>query len=508
MKLCEMTAYELSAALAERRVSAVEVVKAVFERIDAWEEELRCYITLDREGALAAAREVDAERAKGAKGTKGAKEANSRPLAGIPVAVKDNLSTRGLPTTCGSRHLQHYIPPYDATVIEKIRAAGMIVIGKTNMDEFAMGSSTETSGFYPTRNPWDTARIPGGSSGGSAAAVAAGEAVLALGSDTGGSIRQPAAFCGVVGLKPTYGLVSRYGLGAYGSSFDQVGPLARDVRDTAMLLQVLAGYDPLDSTSIHREVPDYLAALGGDVRGLVVGLPQEYFSPGIDSGVRAAVLAAVKVLEEGGAIIKEVSLPHTEYALAAFYLIAPSECSSNLARFDGIRYGYRAAGAPDTVTMFCRSRAESFGPEVKRRIMLGTYALSSGYYDAYYLKAQRVRTLVKQDFDKAFAECQVLVTPTTPTTAFRLGEKINDPLAMYMTDICTIPVNMAALPAISVPCGLVGGLPVGLQLIAPVLQEELLLRTAYYYEQAAAPLSHCPKPEPKPEPKPSSEVSK
>ncbi len=479
-----MTAHALGDLLDRRQVSAEEAARSVLARIEACDGKLRCYLTLQAEQALAAARAIDSRRVQGDE---------LGPLAGIPLALKDLLCTKGLRTTCGSRILHNWVPPYDATVVERLAAAGTVLIGKTNMDEFAMGSSTENSGFHPTCNPWDTTRVPGGSSGGSAAAVASGEAVLALGSDTGGSIRQPAAFCGVVGLKPTYGRVSRFGLVAYASSLDQIGPFARDTRDCALLLQAIAGPDPLDSTCIPAQPEVYAAALERGVAGLVIGLPQEYFATGIAPEVRAAVMQAVDVLVGLGARVTEVSMPHTEYALAAYYLIAPSECSSNLARYDGVRYGHRSQVAADTVTMFSHTREEGFGPEVKRRIMLGTYALSAGYYDAYYLKALKVRTLVKQDFEKAFTGCDVLITPVTPTLPFRLGEKVGDPMQMYLSDVCTVPVNLAGLPALAIPCALHDGLPVGMQLIGPALQESRLLQVAAAYEQAAGLLPLRPR---------------
>lgn len=406
-------------------------------------------------------------------------------LAGIPYALKDNICYEGVETTCASRILSGYIPPYTATVADRLRAAGAALVGKLNMDEFAMGSSTENSAFFPTRNPWDTVRVPGGSSGGAAAAVAAGMVPYALGSDTGGSIRQPAAFCGVVGLKPTYGLVSRYGLVAFASSLDQIGPLAHSVEDAAIVLQAIAGHDVRDSTSVRVDIPDYRSTLTGGVRGLRVGVAREYFTAGIEPGVRAAVEAAVETLRGLGATVREVSLPHTEYALSTYYLIAPAEASSNLARYDGVRYGFRAKDAADLLDMYKKTRSEGFGPEVKRRILIGTYALSSGYYDAYYKRAQQVRTLIRRDFEQAFAGVDVIVSPTTPTTAFGLGEKLADPLTMYLNDLLTIPASLAGLPAISVPCGLADGLPVGLQLIGPMFGEATLLRAAHAYERAA-----------------------
>lgn len=485
MGLTEMAVHELRTLLQQRQISARELVEAVYERIDAVEEDIKAYITLCRDEALAAAKEADARLARGEAGSS---------LLGIPVAVKDNICTAGVTTTCASRILHNFVPPYDATVVERLKKAGAPITGKTNMDEFAMGSSTENSGFHVTHNPWDLSRVPGGSSGGSAAAVAAGEVPVALGSDTGGSIRQPAAFCGVVGMKPTYGLVSRYGLIAFASSLDQIGPLARNVRDCALMLQAIAGHDPQDSTSVPVDVPNYEGALTGDIQGMVVGLPREYFAEGLDPEIKDAVLQAVKVLEGQGARVEEISLPHTEYALATYYLIAPAEASSNLARYDGVRYGYRSEKAPDTVTMFMATRDEGFGAEVKRRIMLGTYALSAGYYDAYYLKAQKVRTLIKQDFERAFERCDVLISPTTPSVAFKIGEKVADPMAMYLSDIYTITVNLAGIPGLSLPCGYNSeGLPIGLQIMGKAFNEVSVLQVAYTYEQSADLCRRWPK---------------
>ena len=408
----------------------------------------------------------------------------------LPIAIKDNICVHGSLTTCASKILKGFRPPYDAEVIARIKAAGGVILGSANMDEFAFGSSCETSVYGPSHNPWDLKRVPGGSSGGSAAAVAAGQAVWALGSDTGGSIRQPAAFCGVVGLKPTYGRVSRYGLMAFGSSLDQIGPMTKDVRDCALLLNIIAGFDPKDSTSVNAPVPDYTRALGRDVKGLRIGIPREYFIPGIQPEVLAAVRAAIDVFTAQGAQIVDIALPHTAYAVATYYIVATAEASSNLARFDGVEYGLRAFPAAPRkgklIDMYEETRAQGFGAEAKRRIMLGTYVLSSGYYDAYYLRAQKVRTLIKQDFEKAFTACDVILSPTTPTTAFGIGEKMNDPVAMYLSDIFTIPANMAGIPAISIPCGFDGAkLPVGSQLMAGPFAEETLLAAAYAYEQAA-----------------------
>jgi aspartyl-tRNA(Asn)/glutamyl-tRNA(Gln) amidotransferase subunit A len=461
--------------LASLEVKVSELVGESFRRIGEVEEKVQAFLAIDQDRAMTAAAALDNHPG----------DAESvGVLYGMPAGIKDNIVTEGLTTTCASRFLANYKPIYNATVIERLNRAPIVTIGKCNMDEFAMGGSNENSGFHPTRNPWDLERVPGGSSGGSAAAVAAGEVPFTLGSDTGGSIRQPAAYCGVVGLKPTYGLVSRYGLVAFASSLDQIGPLTRTVEDAAHVLQRIAGHDPLDSTSADVVVPDYASALTGDIRGLRIGVPKEYFGQGIDAGVKDAVQAALKQLESLGAVWEEVSLPHTEYAVAAYYLLASSEASSNLARFDGVRYGVRAESPANLLDLYHQSRSQGFGPEVKRRIMLGTYALSSGYYDAYYLKAQKVRTLIKQDFDQVFERFDVIVGPTTPTTAFKIGEQIGDPLAMYLNDVMTIPVNLAGVPAISVPCGLAGGLPVGLQIIGKPFDESTVLRTAHAFERS------------------------
>lgn len=473
MQLYQYTAHELHEQLIKRQVSATDIVNDVFGHIDKVESKVHAFISQTRELALQQAAAVDGSIASGA---------GLPALAGIPGALKDNICIKGVKTTCASKILEKFVPPYDATVAEKLLAGKAVIVGKTNMDEFAMGSSTENSGFFPTCNPWDTNTVPGGSSGGSAAAVAAGEAIWALGSDTGGSIRQPAAYCGVVGLKPTYGLVSRYGLVAYASSLDQIGPITRDVTDCAVVMNAIAGHDGKDSTSINSKIPDYTAALTAGVKGLKIGLPKEYFGAGLSAAVREAVETAVKQLESAGAIVQEVSLPNTEYALSAYYLIATAEASSNLARYDGVGFGLRGEGN-DIVSMYKNTRSQGFGEEVRRRIMLGTYALSSGYYDAFYLKALKVRTLIKRDFDKVFETVDILATPTTPTTAFRIGEKVNDPLTMYLEDVCTVPINLAGIPAISLPCGFSGGLPVGLQLIGKPLDEETLLQAAYAYEQ-------------------------
>ncbi|OAT85431.1 Asp-tRNA(Asn)/Glu-tRNA(Gln) amidotransferase subunit GatA [Desulfotomaculum copahuensis] len=474
MELHYLSAHELHGMLVKKEISAAEICADVFQRIDRTEERIKAFVTLTREEALARAREVDKKIAAGEE---------IHPLAGIPVAVKDNMCTRGVRTTCSSKILSNFIPPYNATVVEKLMQADAVMVGKTNLDEFAMGSSTENSGFFTTANPWDTERVPGGSSGGSAAAVAAGEAVLALGSDTGGSIRQPAALCGVVGLKPTYGAVSRYGLVAFASSLDQIGPFTRDVEDCARLFNAICGHDPLDSTSAPGKQPDYTGFLTDDIKGLKIGVPAEYMGEGIDPAVKEVIGRAMKQLAALGVEIEETSLPHSRYALPTYYLIAPAEASSNLARYDGVRYGYRAEDAADVVDMFMKTRSRGFGTEVKRRIMLGTYALSAGYYDAYYLKALKVRTLIKQDFDRAFERFDALLSPTAPSPAFKRGEKTDDPLQMYMSDICTLAVNLAGVPGISLPAGFVDGLPVGMQLIGKPFGEGTLLRLAYAFEQ-------------------------
>lgn len=465
--------------LAEGRLTASDLIQDSLAAIEATDGRVGAFLHVTRERALAQASAED-----GVSGVSGVPAPALGLLAGIPFAAKDNLCVEGVPTTCASRILEGYVPPHTATAVRRIETAGGVLIGKANLDEFAMGSSTENSGFHPTHNPWDLTRVPGGSSGGSAAAVAAGFVPYALGSDTGGSIRQPAAFCGVVGLKPTYGLVSRFGLVAFASSLDQIGPLTRSVEDAAIVLQGIAGWDELDSTSVQVDIPDYLASLTGDVAGLRVGVPAEYFETDMDQGVRDRVMEALDTLRRLGAEVRTIRLPHTRYALSAYYLIAPAEASSNLARYDGVRFGVRAKDAPNLLAMYERTRSAGFGPEVKRRILIGTYALSSGYYDAYYKRAQQVRTLIRQDFQTAFAEVDVIVSPTTPTPAFRFGEKA-DPLTMYLNDIYTIPVNLAGLPAISVPCGLQDGLPVGLQLIGRPFDETTLLRAAHAYEQAS-----------------------
>ncbi|MGA9173426.1 MAG: Asp-tRNA(Asn)/Glu-tRNA(Gln) amidotransferase subunit GatA [Thermoactinomyces sp.] len=473
MSLLRESLKEIHKRLADRELSARDLAEESLRQIEQKDKEVGAFLLVDQEGAMKRAAELDEQLA-----TK--KERGI--LTALPAGIKDNMCTEGLTTTCASKLLANYVPIYNATVVDKLNAAGAIAMGKLNMDEFAMGSSTENSAFQLTRNPWDLERVPGGSSGGSAAAVAAGEVYFALGSDTGGSIRQPAAFCGVVGLKPTYGRVSRYGLVAFASSLDQIGPLTKNVEDAAYVLQAISGLDVKDSTSADVEVPDYLSALTGDIKGLSVGVPKEMMGEGVSEGVRARVQEAIQKLEQMGATIQEVSLPHSDYAVATYYLIAPAEASSNLARYDGVRYGVRKPGK-NLLDMYLETRSQGFGSEVKRRIMLGTYALSSGYYDAYYLKAQKVRTLIRQDFERIFEKVDVIVGPTAPTTAFKIGEKVDDPLTMYMNDILTIPVNLAGLPAISVPCGLSDGLPVGLQIIGKAFDESTILRVAHAYEQ-------------------------
>lgn len=476
MSLTDLTAYQLAQRIKGRNISCREVTDEFLSRIEEVEDRVKAFVTVLPDEARRRADALDRHLAGGE---------DIGLLGGVPIAVKDLICTKGIRTTCSSKMLENFVAPYDAHVAERLAVEGAITIGKANMDEFAMGSSTENSAFFPTRNPWDLNRVPGGSSGGSTAAVAAREAPLALGSDTGGSIRQPAAYCGCVGLKPTYGLVSRYGLIAFASSLDQIGPVANDVRDAALLLQAIAGHDRRDSTSINRPIPDYLASLTGDVKGLRIGVPKEFFAQGVEGYVVDAVRTAIDKLCELGAEAIEVSMPTAEYALSTYYIIAPSEASSNLARYDGVQYGLRVTEpGDDIVAMYSRTRAAGFGHEVQHRIMIGTHALSSGFYDAYYLKAQKVRTLIRRDFKNAFAQCDVLATPTAPTVAFELGSKTNDPFAMKLADVCTIPVNMAGLPALSLPCGFHENLPIGLQLIGNLLDESTLLRTAHAYEQA------------------------
>jgi aspartyl-tRNA(Asn)/glutamyl-tRNA(Gln) amidotransferase subunit A len=474
MSLVDLTAHEAADLLRRRDINSVELTEAVLERIEQREPTIHAYLTLTADDARGQALEADRRFALGE---------DLPPLAGIPIALKDNLSTRGVRTTCGSRILENYVPQYDATVVQRFRSAGAVVLGKTNLDEFAMGSSTEFSAYFPTSNPWDPALVPGGSSGGSAAAVAAGEAICAVGSDTGGSIRLPASFCGIVGMKPSYGCVSRYGLIAFGSSLDQIGPLARDVTDAAIVLSTIAGHDPRDSTSLPWPVPDYRRALVSDMKGLTVGVPAEYFVEGMDPLVERAIRESITRLVELGAAADEVSLPTTRHALAAYYIVAPAEASTKLARFDGVKYGLRVDGR-DYWEMLEKTRDQGFGAEVKRRIMIGTYTLSAGYYEAYYVQAQKARTLIKQDFDRVFQSFDVLASPTAPTTAFPIGSRIEDPVSMYLTDVFTVTVNAAGLPGLVVPCALVRGLPVGLQLIGAPGSEDKLLRAGYAFEQS------------------------
>lgn len=474
MDLYKSTAHELHDKLVNKEISSVELTNALYARIDAVEDQVKAYVTLDKENALAQAAKVDAMIAQGEK---------IAPLAGIPGAIKDNICTKGLLTTCSSKMLSNVVPIYDAHVIKKLRAEETIFLGKTNMDEFAMGSTTESSYFQVTHNPWNLDRVPGGSSGGSAAAIAAGEAIWSLGSDTGGSIRQPASFTGCVGIKPTYGRVSRYGCVAFASSLDQIGPITRDVTDAATVLNTICGKDEHDSTSLPVDVPDFTKALRQDVKGLRIGLPKEYYGEGLYPKVYAELKKAIAQYEAMGAEIVEISLPHTEYAVITYYIIAPAEASANLARYDGVRYGFRAANAASAPEMTTLSRTEGFGDEVKRRIMLGTYVLSSGYYDAYYKKAMQVRTLIRRDFDAAFKQCDVILAPTSPVVAYPIDGKM-DPLSIYLLDVYTIPVNMAGLPGISVPAGFADGMPVGMQLIGKPLDEETVLRAAYTFEQA------------------------
>ncbi len=474
MKLYEKTASELSEMLSKKECSAVELYNDVKSRIDSVEDKTGAYVTIN-ENALKQAKAVDEARAKG-------EELHA--LAGIPIGIKDNISTKGLRTTCSSKMLENYVPPFNATVMEKINSAKMVITGKMNMDEFAMGSSTETSYMHLTHNPYNTECVPGGSSGGSAAAISAGEAILTLGSDTGGSIRQPSALCGAVGMKPTYGSVSRYGLVAFASSLDQIGPLGKSVKDVAMLQSLICGYDKMDATSKNISYPDYYANLKNNVKGLRIGVPKEYFGEGIDSEVKESVYKAVELMKQNGAEIKEISLPSTEYAINTYYIIASAEASSNLARFDGVKYGYRAKDYDGLTDMYEKTRSEGFGDEVKRRIMLGTFVLSSGFYDAYYKKAKLVQRKISQEFSDAFKECDVIATPTVPSSAFKIGENIGDPIKMYYNDVCTVTVNIAGLPAISVPCGFDSkNMPMGLQFIADKFCEQTLLDTAYAYEQ-------------------------
>ena len=471
MELHELTLHQLKMDLTEKKISSQEIMTAIHKQIEAVDEKVKAFLTLNAEEAFEKARQFDQQAWKGA-------------MAGLPFALKDNICTKGVRTTCASKMLENFVPTYDAAVVKNLYAEGGILAGKLNLDEFAMGSSTEGSAYFPTHNPWDLERVPGGSSGGSAAAVAADEIPFALGSDTGGSIRQPAAYCGVVGLKPTYGRVSRWGVVAYASSLDQVGVISKDVRDAALVMNMIAGYDPLESTSVKIEVPDYTAALNTDIKGLKIAYPKEYFQQGVTEKVKETLKKALLKYEELGAHIEEVSLPHSEYALPAYYIIGPAEASSNLSKFDGIRYGLRDFSADNVTDLFSRSRQAGFSSEVKRRIMLGTYALSSGYYEAYYLKALKVRRLISDDFNRVFDNFDIVVAPTTPTTAFKIGEQLEDILTLYMNDILTVPVNMAGLPGISIPCGFADGLPVGMQIIAKPFAETTLLKAAYAFEQA------------------------
>jgi aspartyl-tRNA(Asn)/glutamyl-tRNA(Gln) amidotransferase subunit A len=470
-----MTAFELSRLLGAKKTSSVEITRSVLDRIDAVEAKINAYITVDPDAALKMAEEADAKLASG----------DGRSLTGIPIAVKDNMCVRGRTATCASRILKNFVPPYDATVVRLIKDEGMVILGKANMDEFAMGSSTETSFWGTTRNPWNQEMIPGGSSGGSAAAVAAGEAIVALGSDTGGSIRLPASCCGVSGIKPTYGAVSRYGLVAYASSLDQIGPIAWDATDLALLLNLICGHDPADSTSVPRKHPDFTSFLNKPIKGMRLGMPREFFSQLQDQDVSRALADTRKLFEDLGAKFVELSLPHLDYGIAAYYVIAPSEASSNLARYDGVKYGHRAEKFEGMIDMYCKTRAEGFGNEVKRRIMLGTYALSSGYYDAYYLKAAKIRTLITQDFKKAFESCDAILCPTAPTPPFKIGEKVDDPIQMYLTDVFTIPVNMAGLPGMAIPGGFSDeGLPIGFQLVGSHFEEGRLIQLASAFQKA------------------------
>ena len=483
MDLHSLTLHEAQQRLVAGDLTAVRLTEAVLERIDSVEPTVRAFLSLDRQGALRQAEAADAARAAGRGG----------PLCGLPLALKDVLCTTDLPTTCGSRMLEHFVAPYDATVVTRLREAGAVLLGKLAMDEFAMGSTSEHCAFQVVQNPWKPGHVAGGSSGGSAAAVAADECLASLGSDTGGSIRQPASLCGTVGMKPTYGRVSRYGLVAFASSLDQVGPLTKDVRDCALMLNAICGHDPLDSTSIDRPVPDFTAALQDGLQGVRVGVPREYFGQGLDPEVEQVARTAIAMLQEAGAEIVEVTLPHTDYCVAVYYLIAPAEASSNLARFDGVRYGYRDRSADALLAMYNRSRSQGFGDEVKRRILIGTYALSAGYYDAYYKKASQVRTLIKEDFARAFASCDLLVSPVVPTPAWAIGAGADDPLSLYLSDILTLSANLAGTPGMSVPCGFSSqGLPIGVQLQAAHFQEEILLRAAHNLEQRAGVVGRKP----------------
>lgn len=482
-QLHALTLHELRDLLARKEVSAVEIVSAFLRRIEAVDARLNAFITVLADQALAQAEDIDRDRP----------DVREKPLAGMPLALKDVLCTKGVRTTCGSRILENFRPPFDATAVERLKGAGAIFLGKTNMDEFAMGSSNENSAFGAVRNPWDTERVSGGSSGGSTAAVAADLCAAAIGTDTGGSIRQPASFCSVVGLKPTYGRVSRYGLVAFASSLDQIGPITKDVEDAALVLQAVAGHDPRDSTSVDISVDDYAAALRRPVQGLRLGIPKEYFVEGTDPDVADAVEKAIGTCERLGARRVEVSLPHTEYGVAAYYIIAPAEASSNLARYDGVKYGYRVEEAKDLLSMYCLTRSRGFGPEVKRRVMLGTYSLSAGYYDAYYRKASQVRTLIRNDFIEAFKVCDAILAPVSPFPAFKIGEKTDDPLQMYLSDVFTLPASLAGVPGVSVPCGFTReGLPIGLQILGPHFREDRVLQVAWHFEQALPEVKRKP----------------
>lgn len=476
MELYNLTIHELHEKLKKKETTSLELTEAFLKRIDAVDCKIKAFLTVTKEDAIKQAKEADKRISSGKDIT---------PLTGVPISVKDIFCTKGILTTCASKILNNFIPPYDATVIKKLKEAGAVILGKNNMDEFAMGSSTENSAYFVTKNPWDVERVPGGSSGGSAASVAAGECAASIGTDTGGSIRQPASCCGIVGFKPTYGRVSRYGMIAFASSLDQAGALTKNIKDSAIMLNIMAGYDPQDSTSIDAPVPDYAKALTKDIKGLKIGIPKEYFIQGLDKDIEKAVKEAIDVLKEQGASIVDVSLPHTDYAIAVYYLVATAEASSNLARYDGVKYGYRTKNSKNLMDMYCKTRDEGFGSEVKRRIMLGTYSLSAGYYEAYYKKASQVRTLIKRDFEEAFKKCDVIATPTAPTPAFKIGEKTADPLTMYLSDIFTISCNLAGIPGLSLPCGFTkDNLPIGLQILGKPLDEQTVLKTAYSYEQA------------------------
>ena len=473
-RLCALTIGQSHKLLMNREISSVELTEAVLERISLVEERVHAFVTVTKESALRQAEEADARIKKG----------DASPLTGVPALIKDNMCTKGIRTTCSSHMLENFVPPYNATVVERLNQAGMVMVGKGNMDEFAMGSSNEHSAFFATRNPWDLERVPGGSSGGPAASVAASEAIYSLGSDTGGSIRQPASFCSIAGMKPTYGRVSRFGLVAFASSLDQIGPMTKDVTDAALIMNTIAGHDVKDSTSVNRPVPDYTKALIPDLKGIKLGVPKEYFVAGMEDGVRKTIETAITKLEQLGASVdREVSLPSTKYALAAYYIIAPSEAMANLARYDGVKYGYSHDGNNMWDAME-KTRGHGFGPEVKRRIILGAYALSAGYYDAYYVKAQKVRTLIRREFDEVFKRYDALITPTSPTVPFKIGEKTGDPLKMYLSDICTLPINIAGIPGLSIPAGFCNGLPAGMQILGKPFAEDTLLHVAYAYEQA------------------------